>query len=519
MSIYNLAQLFYQLSARHANKKAIAFVDDDFITYGELNVLSNRIARLFMDKGVQRNDVICIFNHKTKFGYAAMLACLKLGAIYANIDYENPETRLRKIFDTCRPRMVIADQMQDDGQYRKFKEKDLNFLNLCDAQIREKIIKYKPDNLFASNAVTGANPAYIMFTSGSTGTPKGVLISHDNLLSFIKWGTKRFNIEATDVFANLNPIYFDNSVFDFYTSLFAGACMAAIPKYLMNNPLKIIEAVDQLGCTIWFSVPSLLIYLMTVKVINQNVLKNIRIFAFGGEGYPKPELKKLYDLFKNSSRFINVYGPTECTCICSASDIDDHTFSDYNALPLLGPINPNFDYIILDEQGLPAVSGQIGELCLMGPNVGLGYYNNIERTQAAFTNNPLKAAFYEKMYKTGDLVREKYIEGSPSLEFIGRKDNQIKHLGYRIELEEIETAIHKHKKVIQSAVIYKKMNDKFGEIVAYIATKNKLTENDIKLHLKGEIPDYMAPTKYILVDQLPKNRNGKVDRKKLSRLT
>jgi D-alanine--poly(phosphoribitol) ligase subunit 1 len=519
MSIYNIAQLFYKISDRYEKKKAISFLDDDFITYGQLNALSNRIARLFMENGVQRYDVICIFNHKTKLGYAAMLACLKLGVVYANIDPENPEARLEKIFDTCQPRIVVTDQKKKDNQYQQRGKKEQKFLNLYDPRIIEKINKLNPDNLFESDAVTGTNPAYIMFTSGSTGAPKGVLISHDNLLSFIKWSIERFNIDEHDVLANLNPIYFDNSVFDFYTSLFSGASMAAIPKYLMNNPQKIIEAVDQLGCTIWFSVPSLLIFLMTVKVINRNVLKDIRIFAFGGEGYPKKELKKLYDLYRNSSQFINVYGPTECTCICSASDIDDNTFSDYNALPLLGTINPNFDYVILDEQDKRAPSGQTGELCLMGPNVGLGYYNNIDKTNEVFINNPLKPEFYEKMYKTGDLVREKYIDGLPLLEFKGRKDNQIKHLGYRIELEEIETAIHKNKKVIQSVAVYKKLNDKFGEIIAFIATKNKLTESDIKHHLKGEIPDYMVPTKYIIVDQLPKNRNGKVDRNKLSRIT
>jgi len=519
MTIFNMAQYFYRIADEFENKKAIIFIDHQFITYGELNHMSNKIARLFIHNGVRSHDVICIFNDKTKFGFAAMLACLKIGAIYTNIDFENPDARLKRIFHTCQPKMVVADLRENEQLCRLCKERHIAFLDLCSAETADKLALHKPDNLSESDAVTGSNPAYIMFTSGSTGSPKGVLISHDNLLSFIKWSINKFNVDEEDVLTNLNPIYFDNSVFDFYTALFSGASLAAIPKCLMNDPAKIVQTIDQLRCTIWFSVPSLLIFLMTMRVIDQKALKKIRIFSFGGEGYPKKELKKLFDHFKNSSRLINVYGPTECTCICSACDIDSDTFLNYDELPLLGSVNPNFDYVILDDQNREVATGETGELCLMGPNVGLGYYNDIEKTQAAFVENPLNTGFYEKIYKTGDLVRENMVDGMPCLAFKGRKDNQIKHLGYRIELEEIETAIHKHHSVVQSAVVYHRANDKYGDIIAYVASKDDVTASDIEHHLKGEIPNYMLPTKYILLDQLPWNQNGKVDRNKLRMFT
>lgn len=518
MPIYNMAQFFYSIADKFKDNKAIIFVDHQFITYAELNHLSNKIARLLIHKGVRSHDVICIFNNKTRYGFAAMLACLKIGAIYTNIDPDNPDARITRIFRTCQPKMVLCDLGENEQLYRLCNDQNIAFTDLCSVETADKLALYAHDNLSESDAVTGSNPAYIMFTSGSTGSPKGVLISHDNLLSFIKWSTSKFEIDEHDVLANLNPIYFDNSVFDFYTSLFCGASLAAIPKHIMDDPVKIVRTVDQLGCTIWFSVPSLLIFLMTMRVVHQEVLKKIRIFAFGGEGYPKKELKKLYDLYKTSSRFINVYGPTECTCICSACRIDDTTFQDYNELPRLGPINPNFDYAILDQQNNAVASGQIGELCLMGPNVGMGYYNNIEKTRDAFVENPLNIGFFEKMYRTGDLVREIDVDGLPWLEFKGRKDNQIKHLGYRIELEEIETAIHKHRSVVQSAVVYNKANDKYGDIVAYVASEDDVTASDIDHFLRNEIPNYMLPTKYIFLDQLPWNRNGKVDRNKLRQM-
>jgi len=518
MCIYNMAQSFYAVADQYEKKKAILFVDQTGITYGALNRLSNQVAHWLLDRGVRTNDVVCIFNDKTAYGYATMLACLKIGAIYTNLDPENPKARLKRVFDTCKPRLVVTDMAQDETLSHAVKGEPFQYINMTRRPVIETIGACDTGNLDESHAINGSNPAYIMFTSGTTGYPKGVLISHDNLLSFIKWSIDRFNADEKDVLTNLNPIYFDNSVFDFYTALFSGASMAAIPKSFLNAPLKLVDVVDRLGCTIWFSVPSLLIYLTTMKALNEKVLTNIRTFSFGGEGYPKKELKKLFDLYKNSSRFINVYGPTEGTCICSACDIEADTFLDYNELPLLGPMNPNFGYVVLDEHGNKVDFGQTGELCLKGPNVGLGYYNNPDKTAAAFIQNPLNAQFLERIYITGDLVQEKMVNGRPWLAFMGRKDNQIKHLGYRIELEEIETAIHKHPEVVQSVVIYRKTDDRFGDIIAFIAANDGIDEGDIKLQLNGELPEYMIPTKYVILDRLPWNQNGKVDRNRLRQM-
>jgi D-alanine--poly(phosphoribitol) ligase subunit 1 len=353
-----------------------------------------------------------------------------------------------------------------------------------------------------------------MFTSGSTGIPKGVAISHASVLNFIAWARGVFGIGPGDVVANANPIYFDNSVFDFYAALFSGACLAPIGKGELGDAAATVRRVEEANCTVWFSVPSLLIYLMTMKALRADTFRSVRTIVFGGEGYPKSELAKLFSLYGGRSELFNVYGPTECTCICSAYRISAEDFRDPEGLPPLGRIADNFSYLVLDGDALVR-PGEIGELCLLGPQLGLGYYNDPERTAAAFVQNPLAPALPQKMYRTGDLVRDR----DGILHFCGRKDNQIKHMGYRIELEEIEAAINRLGYVVQAAVIYQRVRDSFGHIIAYVATVEALDDSRLRDDLKQLLPAYMIPNRFVLSRELPRNANGKVDRARLKDLS
>jgi D-alanine--poly(phosphoribitol) ligase subunit 1 len=205
---------------------------------------------------------------------------------------------------------------------------------------------------------------------------------------------------------------------------------------------------------------------------------------------------------------VNVYGPTECTCICSAYPLGDDDFTDMEGLPTLGRLNQNFDFCILDEEGNEA---PVGELCLIGPNVSAGYFNDPERTAAAFVTLADPRRFMKRMYRTGDLVRER--EGK--LHFLGRKDNQIKHMGYRIELEEIEHALVRLPYIDQAAVLYQRGNAAYGKIMAFAASKDAADEKAVLRDLAQLLPTYMIPAKLVIMEELPKNPNGKVDRQKL----
>jgi D-alanine--poly(phosphoribitol) ligase subunit 1 len=510
---YNLGIRFQETAERCADKTAIWFDERDAISYRDLNRLSNQTARWLLELSVRRGDVVCVSGDKSTFTFACLIACLKIGAIYCVLDPESPIERLRKILSTCLPKLLVAE--------RGFLQRAEAVLSEAGVLAQEKesgklaalVEKFDDNNLPQTRDIAGSNAAYIMFTSGSTGFPKGAVMSHANVLNLIKWGQATYSLTPDDVMTNVNPLYFDNSVFDLYAALFTGARLVPFSKTEVADPKTLVEKVDAAGCTFWFSVPSLLIFLQTMRAADGQKLRSIRRFAFGGEGFPKPKLKALYDAYAGSSELFNVYGPTECTCICSSYKITENDFQNLHGLPSLGHIADNFSYLILSEDGRSVPEGETGELCLMGPNVGMGYYNDPERTAASFVQNPLHDRFREVMYKTGDLARLDPSDGKLYIE--GRKDNQIKHMGYRIELEEIEAALNCLNYVSEAAALHSSANG-LSRIVAVVACRENFDDQRIRMDLARLIPGYMLPSVFHREEMLPRNANGKVDRRHLA---
>jgi D-alanine--poly(phosphoribitol) ligase subunit 1 len=505
---YNVGLAYAGIASDFSQHAALRFAGGRVVTHEELNDAANRMAALLAGRGLRRGDVIGIVHTKTLPCYAAMLAALKLGAAYVNLDDQNPPARLRHILGTARPKFIVA-QDPPPGLSAAFEQPHPEILAMSDSRVAGEYERAPAGEPAQSESVTGADPAYIMYTSGSTGVPKGALMTHANVLNFGAWAAKRFAIGASDTLTNVNPMYFDNSVFDFYGSLLNGAALAPMARETVANPPVLLEQVEAAGCTVWFSVPSLLIYLTTLKLMTPLRLPAIRAFVFGGEGYPKPELRKLFAAYGTRSRLINVYGPTECTCICSAWDVRAQDLEDPNGLVTLGPVAENFSMLVLSDDQ-PVAPGEVGELCLLGPQVGLGYVNDAERTGRSFAPNPLNARWAERMYRTGDLVRLGSDERT--LDFVGRADNQIKHMGYRIELEEIEAALHQIDGIVQAAVLHRAGRRETKLLVAYVAAERDVTDGELRLRLADLLPPYMIPQQFKVRPALPKNANGKVDR-------
>lgn len=506
--IQNLGIAFQEVATRYEGRTALIYpATGERTTYGELSLLVDRIAGILWARGLHHGQVAAIFHDKSPAAFAAMLACLRLGILYTNLDPDSPWERLHKILSTCRPSLIINAFEAMPCATELEVEDYQNTLHLRDILSSSEI-----DPVPGYPAIGGGSPAYIMFTSGSTGMPKGAVMSHANLLWFIAWARERFAITSEDVLTNVNPIYFDNSVFDFYSAVFSGAALAPITSDQVRDTRLLVRLVNDACCTIWFSVPSLLVYLLTTRALAASDFPAIRKIIFGGEGFPKTKLRQLYEMFSARAGLENVYGPTECTCICSAHAIRVADFEDVHNFAPLGLLAENFDFEILPlDENAP----DFGELFLRGTQVGLGYYNDTERTAQAFIQNPRHSLYADIGYRTGDLV---YRDTRGWLYFKGRADFQVKHMGYRIELEEIEAAFNSLPVVRECAAIYQKLDEGLGQILAFAATSSPVSPEELLQEISAIVPPYMVPRRVMLIDPLPKNANGKIDRVALQAL-
>ena len=491
---FNMGLRFREVAFRQPAGIALDFGGSIRVTYAELNTLSDSMARHLLARGCRRGSVVGLVLPKSVGAYAAMIACLKIGASYVALDVGSPRVRRRKILDSAQPQLLVVEE----------EEQEKNLPQCYIGELYASAPDPSPFSVDELQAVPGDVPAYIMFTSGSTGTPKGVSVSHASQLNFVHWVRTHFDIHTKDIISGLNPLFFDNAIFDFSASLMNGATLKPITESMFDVPSDLIKGLD--SCTIWFSVPSLIIHLHALKVLSPDKLPVLRVIAFGGEGFPKAELKRLYDGFGRRAALWNVYGPAETTCICSAYRVSARDFRDMKKVAPLGHLAPNFTELIVDEKGSPVPKGEVGELYLGGPQLALGYHNAPDLTQQQFVK--MDGARY---YRTGDLVRRCTKFGL--LHFQGRVDNQVKHMGYRVEIEEIEAAIAGLAQVVQCGVVYHKTSlQPLGTFAAFVQLREAVRPESLKEQLRDIIPDYMLPDTIHVMGALPKNVNGKVDR-------
>jgi D-alanine--poly(phosphoribitol) ligase subunit 1 len=507
MAAHNLGLKFQQVAA--ASPGALALLCDghsyDFRT---LNESANRLARWLAAQGVSRGMVVCLELPKTFEAYALAIACIKIGSPYAFLDPDAPMERARLMLERCQPAMVVSIRQ---GPGNRITVSDAT----ARASLRRQLSAFDGGDLSETALITGADPAYVMFTSGSTGEPKGVVIPHQGVLHLIDWARNDLAIGPEDRLTNVNPIYFDNSVFDIYAGLLNGAAIVALDALKGRPPAELVAEITRHRCTFFFAVPTLFMFLDSMHLLTPDWLPSVSRFMFGGEGFPLARLRRFYEAFVGKARLINCYGPTETSCICSGFEIVDSVFDTTEGLAPLGRLNPNFSYRILNEHLQQVTPGGVGELWLGGPGVGLGYLNNPQETERRFCQDPLVHGYRSVLYRSGDLVEVDPQTGI--LRFRGRVDNQVKLRGYRVELEEVDHAMTSIAGVTRAlAVVLRDANGASRLLAAY--SGRKIADADLHSHCAARLPPYMIPGRFVWLEYIPVNANGKADRRAVATL-
>lgn len=496
--MYNVIDYLKQSVAK--NKEKIAVIEEsNTITYEMLDDYSKRVGST-LGRKKEFNVPIAVFMDKGIDTLIAFLGVVYAGCYYSLLNPELPESRLKQIVDTLKTRCIITDSKNYD--------KALEYFNGLDILKIEDLKKEKIDDEILEEAYNNHidyDPLYVNFTSGSTGVPKGVVISHRSVIDFIDKFAHIFGFNESDRIANQAPFDFDVSVKDIYTSLLVGATLVIVPKSYFSNPSKLLDYLCDKEVTNLTWAVSALCLITTFHGLDYKVPESVKRVIFSGEIMPLKHLNIWMEHLPNAM-FVNIYGPTEITCNCTYHIIDrNREYSD--KLPI-GKAFPNERVILLDEDNNEIKeAGKSGEICVAGTALALGYFANKEQTDAHFMQNPLINDYLENIYRTGDVG---HYDEYGDIIFTGRKDFQIKYMGHRIELEEIDKSLMKYDEVIRACSIFDEEKSKlYGFYIGDIDKK------ELHMKLKEVLPVYMIPTKLIQMDEFPMTKNGKIDRKKL----
>ena len=492
--------LDYLEASAFAYPEKAAFEDAER-TYTFAQVLENaRRMGSALGEVLVPNSPVPVLMEKEAWTLNVFMGAVCAGCFYTLVEPEQPDERIRTILNTLEAEViVVSEKTAARLETLGFTGKVLVAEELVQHPVNEKLLKERRGN------ACDIDPLYAIFTSGSTGVPKGVIVSHRSVIDFTEHFTELFGFDENDVIGNQAPFDFDVSVKDIYPALKTGATLEVIPKKYFTVPKKLLDFLDDRKVTSLTWAVSALCIISMLKGFRYKVPSSIRRVMFSGEVMPVKQLNYWREYLPDAM-YVNLYGPTEITCNCTYY-ILDREFAEDEMIPI-GDAFPNERVFLLDEEDhLLTEAGTLGEICVSGTALALGYYRNWAKTKECFVQNPLNHRYLEPIYRTGDLGR---YDESGQLYYVTRKDFQIKHMGHRIELGEIETAFQALDGVNRVCCIYDEPNTKI--IGFYVG---ELTSKEIIERLTERLPRFMIPNIFRQVEEMPLTKNGKIDRKRL----
>ena len=506
-------------AAKHVPDNIAVAAGGSCISYIELDNASTRLADLLLSGERNNGGHIAILLDKSIEAIIAIFGILKSGSAYVPLDLSAPASRQEYILKDADIKTVITCERIWNTPNSVLKgypyERAILIGHDCKIDLGNyngtvNIFDWKKNGFPMDEHevnISEEDPAYILYTSGSTGFPKGVILSHGNAMCFIQWAHAYFNIKPADVLSSHAPFYFDLSIFDIFVSIKAGAKLCLVSKGVSSFPLSLGKFIEENNITTWYSVPSVLVNLLLHGGLEARSLDSLARILYAGDVFPVKYLRQLRAKLPHV-RFYNLYGPTE-TNVITYYEITEKPAEMEDEIPI-GHACPYTDIRVIDENGEIAGVGQKGELVVRGASLMKGYLGKKEWTEKVIRPTGIPALEDNRYYFTGDVVK---VLAEDKYRFVGRKDHMVKVMGFRVELEEIESALLKHEQIQECIVKYiPGDNTGKGKLKAYIVNHGILEESEIVRFLKKSLPDYMIPQEYETGGLLEKNSRGKTIR-------
>ena len=478
---------YLELSARQFPDKTAFADENESVSYARLMDVGRGVGAFLIEHAGGANRPVAVLTNHCVADVAAFIGALYAGCFYIPLDGAAPQAHTAARLDALDPVYV-------------FKAKAIDELPVA-----------KPD-IEALDAVRrgtlSTDPAYAIFTSGSTGAAKAAMVSHGAVINLAEWLCGEFGFSQHTVFAGQAPFFFDASVKELYSTLKCGGTTHLFAKKRFISPLKVLQMVAELGVNVMPWAAAAVKMVANAGTLDKYVPQGVTDVLFGGENMPA-RIINIWRKAMPETRFTNVYGPTEAT-VDSAYYTVGRDLTDEESVPIgrSGASVRDVGLLLLDDEMKPVPPGQPGEIYVRGAGVGLGYYCDDERTAASFIQNP-HSLYRDIIYKTGDIAR---VNEHDEIVFLARADDQVKHMGSRVELGEVETAAAAIGGVSLACCAYDKEESKI--LMFYEGT---IDENELTAGLVARLPKYMRPNVLIKVPEMPCTPNGKIDRLEVRR--